>query len=58
VLSAEPAFGVATGWVVLGERLTVSGWIGAGLILIAIFLVVTKAGDNASRQAEAVTPAH
>jgi drug/metabolite transporter (DMT)-like permease len=58
VLSAEPAFGVATGWVVLGERLTVSGWIGAGLILIAIFLVVTKAGDDASRQAEAVTPAH
>jgi drug/metabolite transporter (DMT)-like permease len=57
VLSAEPAFGVATGWIVLGERLTVEGWIGAGLILVAIFLVVTRA-DDASRQAEAVTPAH
>jgi hypothetical protein len=37
--------------------LTVEGWIGAGLILVAIFLVVTRA-DDASRQAEAVTPAH
>ena len=58
VLSAEPAFGVATAWVVLGERLTPEGWLGAGLIVAAIFVVVTKQRDPASREAEAVTPAH
>lgn len=58
VLSAEPAFGVATAWVVLGERLSLRGWIGAGLIVAAIFLVVIRQRDETSRQAEAVTPAH
>lgn len=58
VLSAEPAFGVATAWVVLGERLSLQGWIGAALIVAAIYLVVTRQRDHASRQAEAVTPAH
>jgi drug/metabolite transporter (DMT)-like permease len=58
VLSAEPAFGVATAWVVLGERLTTRGWVGAGMILVAIGLVVTKQRDESSREAEAVTPAH
>lgn len=58
VLSAEPAFGLATAWVVLGERLTPGGWVGAGLIVAAIYVVVTKQRDTASREAEAVTPAH
>lgn len=58
VLSAEPVFGVATAWVVLGERLGLEGWIGAGLIVAAIYLVVTRQRDEASREAEAVTPAH
>jgi drug/metabolite transporter (DMT)-like permease len=58
VLSAEPAFGVATGWVVLGERLSPAGWVGAGLIVAAIYLVVTRQEDDVSRDAEAVTPAH
>lgn len=58
VLSAEPAFGVATAWVVLGERLDFQGWVGAGLIVAAIYLVVTRQRDQASREAEAVTPAH
>jgi drug/metabolite transporter (DMT)-like permease len=58
VLAAEPAFAVATAWVVLGERLTAAGWTGAALILIAIFIVVTKQTDQASIEAEAVTPAH
>jgi len=58
VLAAEPAFAVATAWVVLGERLTVAGWTGAALIIIAIFIVVTKQTDQASIEAEAVTPAH
>jgi drug/metabolite transporter (DMT)-like permease len=58
VLAAEPAFGVATGWVVLDERLTVAGWVGAALIVLAIYLVVTRQRDPASREAESVTPAH
>jgi len=58
VLSAEPAFGVATAWVVLGERLSLRGWIGAGLIVGAIYMVVTRQRDQASRDAESVSPAH
>jgi drug/metabolite transporter (DMT)-like permease len=58
VLAAEPAFAVATAWVVLDERLTLAGWAGAGAILVAIYLVVTKQTDQASLEAEAVTPAH
>jgi drug/metabolite transporter (DMT)-like permease len=58
VLAAEPAFGVAAGWVVLGERLDAAGWLGAGLIVAAIFLVITRQRDQASRQAEAVSLAH
>jgi drug/metabolite transporter (DMT)-like permease len=58
VLAAEPAFAVATAWIVLGERLSLAGWAGAGLILVAIFIVVTKQQDQASVEAEAVSPAH
>jgi drug/metabolite transporter (DMT)-like permease len=58
VLSAEPAFGVATAWVVLGERLSLQGWVGAGLIVGAIYLVVTRQRDEESRDAESVSPAH
>lgn len=58
VLSAEPAFGVATAWLVLGERLSLQAWVGAGLIVTAIYLVVTNQRDQTSREAEAVTPAH
>lgn len=58
VLSAEPVFGLATAWVVLGERLAPIGWVGAALIVVAIYVVVTKQRDPASREAEAVTPAH
>jgi len=58
VLAAEPAFAVATAWIVLNERLTAAGWAGAGLILVAIFIVVTRQTDHASIEAEAVSPAH
>lgn len=58
VLSAEPVFGVATAWIVLEERLGAQGWVGAGLIVGAIYLAVTRQRDESSREAEAVTPAH
>ena len=58
VLAAEPAFGVATAWVVLGERLTLAAWGGALMILVAIFIVITRQTDPASIEAEAITPAH
>lgn len=58
VLSAEPVFAVAAGWVVLGEHLDAPGWIGAGLIVTAIYLVITRQRDESSRAAEAVTAAH
>jgi drug/metabolite transporter (DMT)-like permease len=58
VLAAEPAFAVATAWVALNERLTLAGWSGAVMILVAIYIVVTRQTDRASIEAEAVTPAH
>jgi drug/metabolite transporter (DMT)-like permease len=58
VLAAEPGFGVATAWVILGERLDTAGWLGTGLIVAAIFVAVTRQADEPSLQAEAVTPAH
>ncbi|MCI0544394.1 MAG: DMT family transporter [Actinobacteria bacterium] len=58
ILAAEPAFAVATAWVVLGERLDLRGWVGSALIVLAIFLVVTRQEDASSQRAEALTPAH
>ncbi|MGH8924411.1 MAG: DMT family transporter [Acidimicrobiia bacterium] len=40
LLALEPAFAVATAAVVLDERLTVEGWVGAVLIMAAILLVI------------------
>jgi drug/metabolite transporter (DMT)-like permease len=58
ILASESAFAVATAWVVLGDRLDLRGWAGTALIVLAIFLVVTRTEDRASQAAEAVTPAH
>jgi drug/metabolite transporter (DMT)-like permease len=56
--SNSALIGVAAGWVLLGERLGVAGWVGTGLIVTAIYVVVTNQRDPASREAEAVTVAH
>jgi drug/metabolite transporter (DMT)-like permease len=48
LLALEPAFAVATAAVVLRERLTAAGWAGAGLIMIAIFLVIRFGGAEAA----------
>ena len=46
LLALEPAFGVATAAVVLDERLTMRGWIGAVLILGGVFLVILRGEES------------
>ncbi len=58
VLTAEPVFGVLAAAVLIGERLTVSGWIGAALIMVAIQLVLARDGAAEEMEAEAISPAH
>lgn len=55
LLALEPTFGVATAAVVLGERLTPRGWLGAALIVGAIYLVITKGEEEV--EAELISPA-
>ncbi|MBN2114901.1 MAG: DMT family transporter [Acidimicrobiia bacterium] len=57
ILALEPAFAAATAAVVLGERLTPAGWVGAALILAGIYLALVGEEDPLPR-AEALTPAH
>lgn len=60
VLALEPAFAAAAGAVVLGERLDRIGWIGAALILVAMYAVLafTPEGTDDLSSAEAVSAAH
>lgn len=59
ILALEPAFAAAFAAWLLAERLDTRGWVGAGLILAGIYLVLASAGDrDAVPAAEAVTPAH
>jgi drug/metabolite transporter (DMT)-like permease len=58
LLTLEPAFGVATAAVVLGERLTPTGWLGAALIVAAIYLVVTRGEEASEIETEAISAAH
>ena len=58
VLTAEPVFGVLAAAVLIGERLTTSGWIGAALIMIAIQLVLAREDAHAEAEVEAISPAH
>ena len=58
VVASESVFGVATGWIVLGERLDLLAWLGAAMIVASIFVVIAKQRDLSSLEAESVTPAH
>ena len=58
VLGLEPVFGVLTAAAVLGERLTVRGWLGAAVILGAVYLVIAREPEPDALAAEAVSEAH
>jgi len=59
ILALEPSFAAASAAVFLGERLSPSGWLGAGLIVVGIYVVLAATGDeDALPAAEAISPAH
>lgn len=60
VLALEPLFAVITAAVVLGERLTTKGWIGAALMVGGTYVVLVFAPpeDVDIRTAEALSEAH
>ncbi len=59
ILALEPAFAALFAAWLLAERLDTRGWVGAGLILAAIYVVLIGSGDaDGVPAAEAVTPAH
>ena len=57
ILALEPVFGALTAAVVLNERLSVRGGVGALLILVAIFVVLGKE-DAVETKAESISAAH
>jgi drug/metabolite transporter (DMT)-like permease len=60
VLALEPVFAVATAALVLGERLTTRGWLGAAMIVVGTYvvLVFSPPEDADIRTAEALSDAH
>ena len=60
ILSAEPLFAAATAALVLGERLTTQGWIGAALIMIGMYVVLafSPAEQADLVSAESLSDAH
>jgi drug/metabolite transporter (DMT)-like permease len=56
MLTLEPVFAVVAAALVLSERLTVTGWFGAAVILGAIGLVLKKVVDDPIVEAEAISP--
>lgn len=56
LLTLEPVFAVLAAAIVLSERLTPVGWLGAVVILSAIGLVLNKVEDDPIAQAEAISP--
>ncbi|MEN8233547.1 MAG: DMT family transporter [Actinomycetota bacterium] len=60
ILSAEPVFAAATAAIVLGERLSARGWLGAALIMIGVYVVLALSPPEQADlvAAEAVSEAH
>ncbi len=60
ILAFEPLFAVATAAAVLGERLSIRGWIGAGLMIVGTYIVLMFAPPEYTdiATAEALSEAH
>lgn len=60
ILSAEPLFAAATAAVILGERLTLQGWIGAALIMTGMYVVLAFSPEEQADLvvAESLSEAH
>jgi drug/metabolite transporter (DMT)-like permease len=60
ILAIEPLFAVATAAIVLSERLTARGWVGAALMIGGTYVVLVFAPpeDADIRTAEAISEAH
>ena len=48
-LNLTPLFAIAAAYVLLGERLTQSQWIGAITILLSVFALLTWSGPSRAR---------
>ena len=42
ILAGEPAFAALTGWLIAGDRISLTGWLGAALMLGAVFYVASR----------------
>lgn len=56
ILTLEPLFGILSASLILGERFSPRGWCGAAVILVAIWIVLSKDFDSPSKEAEAIAP--
>ncbi|NNC93482.1 MAG: DMT family transporter [Acidimicrobiia bacterium] len=56
VLALEPAFAAGTAAIVTGTALSARGWMGAGLILAAIFVVLQATAGEPEVEKEATSP--
>lgn len=54
IFSLEPVFAAWLAWLVLGERLSATGWIGSALILTAVIVGAFAAGDRIAASEEDV----
>lgn len=54
ILAGEPAFAALTGWLLAGDRISLTGWLGAAIMLGAVFYVASRPD---ARTAEPLTPA-
>jgi len=50
VFASEPAYAAWLSWYVLGETLDAQGWLGSGLILLAVIVGALASGDGAGAE--------
>ena len=46
ILAGEPAFAALTGWLIAGDRISPTGWLGAAIMLAAVFYVASRSDAN------------